>query len=98
MSDFWDRLFYVVICAIIGVSVILLGWVIVALIGDATHDAQGRVINKYYDDADVVCSKTCIVTSECWRVIVEDQPWFEDGICVSESYFQTVEIGDYIKE
>lgn len=73
------------------VAVVVLGFLVWARI----HTTSGIVTDKYYDDPDIVCSKGCVTTRECWTIVV-DKPWYADNkACVDESEYDTISVGDY---
>lgn len=73
---------------------LLISWAI----ADGLSDASGRVVDKYYDDQDLVCSKGCTIIPECWTIVVSPEPWWNDSTCVSESEYHSIDIGDYYTE
>lgn len=79
-------------------AVIALLVLIVFVIMGAVSTTQGTVVDKYYDDPDVVCSKGCVFHDECWTIEVDGEPWYDNATCVSESEYNTIEIGDEFKE
>lgn len=54
---------------------------------------SGVVVDKYFDDSDLVCSKGCYRTDDCWT-IKTDGPWYNNTDCVSQSEYYSIEIGD----
>lgn len=76
------------------VSVFALGFFIVG----EFQTTQGTVTKKYYDDPDLVCSKGCVTTDECWAVEVSGEGWWNDRACVSESEYDSISVGDYFTE
>jgi hypothetical protein len=89
-----DRFLEWAIGILIVVTVLLLGVVIAAKLSTT----EGTVVNKYYDDPDLVCSKGCYRTPECWTIVVSGDSWYDDHACVDESEYDEIEIGDYFKE
>ena len=65
------------------------------LIWAAIHTTSGTVVDKFYDDSDLVCSKGCVMSKECWTIVV-DKPWYADNrACVDESEYGSISVGDY---
>jgi hypothetical protein len=67
------------------------------LVADVVSHADGPVVEKYYDDPDLVCGKGCIPVPECWTIVI-DAAWWNDSACVSESEYQVIKIGDHFVE
>ena len=67
-------------------------------IADGVTTAEGRVVEKYYDDPDLICSKGCVTTDECWTLVLDTEPWWNSETCVSEEFYHTVKIGDTYRE
>lgn len=84
-----------IIFPIIAVLIAATAGMVVIVVLDETHVSQGRVINKYYDDPDLVCPKACVRTRECWTLALADEPWYDNTECVTKEYYDTVKIGDY---
>lgn len=70
----------------------------VFLVANWLTTAEGMVVEKYYDDPDVICSKGCIYIAECWTVVVDSEPWWNKASCVDESTYRTISVGDYFRE
>ncbi len=83
------------VMGLVACTVLLLIGVIGIVVMDSRHDGEGVVTNKYYDDPDLVCAKVCTISSECWVIVIDGQPWYEDGDCVSEEQYRSIEVGDY---
>lgn len=85
------------VIAFFGIAIVLmlvatLVWATAIFINDV---GSGEVVEKYYDDKDVVCSKGCVIHKECYALVIEGEPWFDNRVCVSKAYYDTVSVGDY---
>lgn len=72
--------------------------ILVFAVMDGMSTASGPVIDKYYDDEDLVCSKGCTVVPECWTIVIGNQAWWNEETCVSKETYDSLSIGDYYTE
>lgn len=93
MDDLLNFLYFLLILCV-GMIIGLIVWGTAVWINDYE---PGPIVEKYYDDSDLVCSKTCVRQPECFALVIETEPWYDDRVCVSESYYNTVEVGDTFK-
>lgn len=78
----------------VGLAVMLLITPLIWVIIYASGGANGVVVDKYYDDSDLVCTKGCVRTSDCWTIDTGGS-WLRDGkSCVSKARYDSIEIGD----
>jgi uncharacterized membrane protein len=83
---------FLVLCvlALIGIGVVA--------IADGVSTAEGTVTEKYYDDPDWVCTKGCYRTSECWTLVIGEEPFWNEHTCVERGTYDDIDIGDYYRE
>lgn len=88
---------YLVLAFMWLMGIVLAGVIVFGTMG-LLSAAEGVVSDKYYDDQDLVCSKGCVIVPECWTIKVDSEPWWNKTMCVSESKYHTISIGDYFRE
>lgn len=84
-------------CLYITVSVIIAGVILYAI--TTTKLREGMVMNKYYLQGYEKCfdKGKCAVERDKWIIAVQNgerKDWWQ----VSESYFQTVDLGDWVRK
>ena len=72
--------------------------VAVVLCLSACSPVKGVVSGKEYDDEDLVSVKPYIMDEECFRIFVVTDGDGLQSFCVSESQFNSIDIGDYVDE
>jgi aminoglycoside N3'-acetyltransferase len=94
MDSFLEKL-VAALLAVCGLTLVVL---LVFVVLGSINTTEGTVTDKYFDNEDLICSKGCVVTPDCYTIVVESEPVWAETACVSKSEYDSINIGDYFKE